>query len=111
MKPVWMIVFLGLIFLVPLASAGDVASSEASGELGVGTGTHSDVAFSDATGELGVGAEDDDDDQGENVRVLIDQLEEPNHGLALIFVIAIAIASVSFAIALAVSFRAMRRVL
>ncbi len=42
MKSIWMVALLGLVLLVPLASAGDVASSEASGQLGVGVEDNED---------------------------------------------------------------------
>ncbi len=50
MRTIWALALLGLVMLVPLASAGDVASSEASGVLGVGT--------------------DNEDDQGEDLKTL-----------------------------------------
>lgn len=79
MKTIRIVALLGLALfflalLVPLADADDVASSEASGELGVGTETHSDVPFSEATGTLGIGVEDDD--QGENRKTTPDVVAE-----------------------------------
>ncbi len=56
MKSIWMVALLGLVLLVPLASAGDVASSEASGQLGVGV--------------------DNEDDQGEDFQSLTSESEE-----------------------------------
>ena len=48
MKSIMALVLLGLVMLVPLASAGDVASSEASGVLGVGTDSEDDQGESES---------------------------------------------------------------
>lgn len=71
-----MVALLGLVLLVPLASAGDVASSEASGQ-------------------LGFGVEDDEDEGDQGLKTLAAESQEetalPIH--YTIFVIALGIAA------------------
>lgn len=70
MRTIWALALLGLIMLVPLASAGDVASSEASGQLGVGV--------------------DNEDDQGEDLQTLTSESQDSKVvDLSLVLVIVV----------------------
>jgi hypothetical protein len=75
MRTIWALALLGLVLLVPLASAGDVASSEASGVLGVGAENEDD---------------DDDDDQGEDLQTLTSESQDSKVvDLSLVLVIVV----------------------
>ncbi len=83
MRTIWALALLGLVLLIPLASAGDVASSEASGELGVGT--------------------ENEDDQGEDLQTLTSEsltAESDSNAFAALLVVLFAIVLVTLVWAL-----------
>lgn len=73
---IWILALLSLVLLATSAGAEDIASSEASGELGVGI--RSDGSFSEASGELGVGVENEDDQDEDRIGVDEDPAAMPN---------------------------------